>query len=90
MDITMIGLQNAGKTSLLRVLAVSRPRKSWIYYRSGTDCSVMDRAENLPLSMSSPFLQRYSLYLYQSATPPQVLADHLSSPIARFQQLDLI
>lgn len=24
MDITMIGLQNAGKTSLLRVLAVSR------------------------------------------------------------------
>lgn len=25
MDITMIGLQNAGKTSLLRVLAVSAP-----------------------------------------------------------------
>jgi len=25
MDITMIGLQNAGKTSLLRVLAVSYP-----------------------------------------------------------------
>jgi len=25
MDITMIGLQNAGKTSLLRVLAVSLP-----------------------------------------------------------------
>jgi GTPase SAR1 family protein len=25
MDITMIGLQNAGKTSLLRVLAVSTP-----------------------------------------------------------------
>lgn len=25
MDITMIGLQNAGKTSLLRVLAVSHP-----------------------------------------------------------------
>lgn len=24
MDVTMIGLQNAGKTSLLRVLAVSR------------------------------------------------------------------
>jgi ABC-type phosphate/phosphonate transport system ATPase subunit len=26
MDITMIGLQNAGKTSLLRVLAVSLPK----------------------------------------------------------------
>ena len=25
MDVTMIGLQNAGKTSLLRVLAVSSP-----------------------------------------------------------------
>ena len=25
MDVTMIGLQNAGKTSLLRVLAVSLP-----------------------------------------------------------------
>ena len=25
MDITMIGLQNAGKTSVLRVLAVSAP-----------------------------------------------------------------
>jgi GTPase involved in cell partitioning and DNA repair len=25
MDVTMIGLQNAGKTSLLRVLAVSEP-----------------------------------------------------------------
>jgi GTPase SAR1 family protein len=33
MDITMIGLQNAGKTSLLRVLAVSRflrvDRRAW-------------------------------------------------------------
>ena len=29
MDITMIGLQNAGKTSLLRVLAVSVPIDEW-------------------------------------------------------------
>lgn len=28
MDVTMIGLQNAGKTSLLRVLAVRPERKS--------------------------------------------------------------
>lgn len=28
MDVTMIGLQNAGKTSLLRVLAVSENRKT--------------------------------------------------------------
>jgi GTPase SAR1 family protein len=28
MDITMIGLQNAGKTSLLRVLAVSIPSRA--------------------------------------------------------------
>ncbi len=35
MDITMIGLQNAGKTSLLRVLAVSRPgrRRAALVFR---------------------------------------------------------
>jgi GTPase involved in cell partitioning and DNA repair len=30
MDVTMIGLQNAGKTSLLRVLSVSNPADRWI------------------------------------------------------------
>jgi GTPase SAR1 family protein len=37
MDITMIGLQNAGKTSLLRVLAVSAfPRREMIVLRRPT------------------------------------------------------
>lgn len=50
MDITMIGLQNAGKTSLLRVLAVSNSYTS--SPRIQTDCAC-DRAESLPSSRSS-------------------------------------
>lgn len=34
MDITMIGLQNAGKTSLLRVLAVRHPRSCRPHHQS--------------------------------------------------------
>ena len=39
MDVTMIGLQNAGKTSLLRVLAVSGPHQSLLLclFRFGID-----------------------------------------------------
>jgi len=37
MDITMIGLQNAGKTSLLRVLAVSVYRKLSALWRFRPD-----------------------------------------------------
>jgi ABC-type phosphate/phosphonate transport system ATPase subunit len=51
MDITMIGLQNAGKTSLLRVLAVSSKINSSIT-SFHTDC--VCRAESLPSSMSAP------------------------------------
>ena len=43
MDVTMIGLQNAGKTSLLRVLAVS----SKIMCRRIADV-ILARVENLP------------------------------------------
>lgn len=31
MDVTMIGLQNAGKSSLLRVLAVSPPQADMVF-----------------------------------------------------------
>jgi ADP-ribosylation factor-like protein 8 len=51
MDITMIGLQNAGKTSLLRVLAVSLMSNPSITSFPHTDC--LHRAENSPSSMSS-------------------------------------
>lgn len=42
MDITMIGLQNAGKTSLLRVLAVSAVRigKPSVHHHGGHRCAV--------------------------------------------------
>lgn len=62
MDITMIGLQNAGKTSLLRVLAVS------IYPFGTGPCNVAlnsraldtdeTRAASLPSSASKPALLR--------------------------------
>jgi hypothetical protein len=45
MDITMIGLQNAGKTSLLRVLAVSND--AYI----GKSSDQMSRVESSLLSM---------------------------------------
>ena len=59
MDITMIGLQNAGKTSLLRVLAVSPflMRKDRIHrplFRSGAD-EVLSREES-SLSSKSTFV----------------------------------
>jgi hypothetical protein len=54
MDITMIGLQNAGKTSLLRVLAVSLPTDPQINHRPAADSFAMDRVENLPSSMHYP------------------------------------
>jgi len=63
MDITMIGLQNAGKTSLLRVLAVSYPRPP-PRYRAGTDCADGDQGgeftlEYVPQSCDrSPLLRR--------------------------------
>jgi hypothetical protein len=52
MDITMIGLQNAGKTSLLRVLAVRRANNPQCNHHPAADLSVTDRAVNLPSSMS--------------------------------------
>ena len=52
MDITMIGLQNAGKTSLLRVLAVRNPQLAPTPYRTGADSSAMNRAVNSHSSMS--------------------------------------
>ena len=54
MDITMIGLQNAGKTSLLRVLAVSPANNPQCNHHPVTDLSVTDRAVNLLSSMSLP------------------------------------
>lgn len=54
MDITMIGLQNAGKTSLLRVLAVSISTNPQINHRPAADLFATDRAENLPSSMHYP------------------------------------
>ena len=47
MDITMIGLQNAGKTSLLRVLAVSRVTD----FASCPGLTALHREVNLPSSM---------------------------------------
>jgi hypothetical protein len=38
MEVTMVGLQNAGKTSLLRVLAVSIPSPHTYTYRSSAAC----------------------------------------------------
>lgn len=52
MDVTMIGLQNAGKTSLLRVLSVSPPLLSWVSPH-GPD-EINPRAENSPSSKRNP------------------------------------
>lgn len=53
MDVTMIGLQNAGKTSLLRVLSVSPPHfLSWVSPH-GPD-EITPRAENSPSSKRNP------------------------------------
>jgi hypothetical protein len=49
MDVTMIGLQNAGKTSLLRVLAVSLRLR--YRFRSCFELIVLYRAANLRSSM---------------------------------------
>lgn len=46
MDVTMIGLQNAGKTSLLRVLSV-RPRSPAALTLMEANVAFFDRAENL-------------------------------------------
>ncbi|KAA8573379.1 hypothetical protein EYC84_003857 [Monilinia fructicola] len=65
MDITMIGLQNAGKTSLLRVLAVSSPFTYssffWLICKllplaQTLTIMLIYRAENLHLSTIIPFL----------------------------------
>jgi len=48
MDITMIGLQNAGKTSLLRVLAVSLSRRRIKYLSRPQAKREAFRVENLP------------------------------------------
>jgi ABC-type phosphate/phosphonate transport system ATPase subunit len=45
MEVTMVGLQNAGKTSLLRVLAVSFDPKLSKLGIHGTDL-ILDREEN--------------------------------------------
>ena len=59
MDITMIGLQNAGKTSLLRVLAVSHPHLPPLHHRrTHTDSSAMRRAASSPSSMLLPHVVR--------------------------------
>jgi len=53
MDITMIGLQNAGKTSLLRVLAVRLPKTiSNLVIAQNTDSSATNRAVNSHSSTS--------------------------------------
>ena len=44
MDVTMIGLQNAGKTSLLRVLAVRPEDDTFEAYAN----AILERAENSP------------------------------------------
>jgi hypothetical protein len=71
MDITMIGLQNAGKTSLLRVLAVSFahrfPNVSTIV--QAADLLATDRAENSPWSMFIPCPVASSLLGGVRATP---------------------
>jgi len=51
MDITMIGLQNAGKTSLLRVLAVSLQHLKFSYSGVSSDHTCA-RVGSLPSSKS--------------------------------------
>jgi len=88
MDITMIGLQNAGKTSLLRVLAVRFPNVLQLLCHANTDSASIHRAESSP---SSTFLPpaKYTLALVRGLpwhTPPTIatekdLADTLPSSI---------
>jgi GTPase SAR1 family protein len=60
MDITMIGLQNAGKTSLLRVLAVRIPTRPPNKHRTLADTDICDEQggeftlEYVPLNVIDP------------------------------------
>ena len=97
MDITMIGLQNAGKTSLLRVLAVRNPQLAPTPYRTGADSAAMNRAVNLHSSMShNRAIVLFGVAAGSCDTPTtrhsrwRMLADHPSSPTVPFQPLDLI
>lgn len=58
MDVTVVGLQNAGKTSLVRVLAVSCPLTIKRYLPLDLIAN-MSREENSQLSMSSQGMVRY-------------------------------
>lgn len=73
MDITMIGLQNAGKTSLLRVLAVRHPPLTPNPYRANADSSATNRAVNSLSSMSH----------YRAIEPFGVVAGSCDTPTTR-------
>jgi hypothetical protein len=95
MDITMIGLQNAGKTSLLRVLAVRHPPLTPNPYRANADSSATNRAVNSLLSMSHyRAIDLFGAVAGSCDTPHhtarwRMLADHPSPPTVPFQPLDL-
>lgn len=57
MDVTIVGLQNAGKTSLVRVLAVSPPRAPRLRVLSSK--LTVSREESLPSSASAPSLSEW-------------------------------
>jgi hypothetical protein len=75
MDITMIGLQNAGKTSLLRVLAVS-PFPFWMVRMLGRYAATRPRSltaprvENLLSSTSTvPQMRELATALFRQCLP---------------------
>ena len=62
MDITMIGLQNAGKTSLLRVLAVSSLPAS----KPSSPCYVADAQLTTSTRVASSLSSMFSFFFFLS------------------------